>query len=586
MNPIEAEYLLTGLKRLLDELKVRKVTAPESIFLGDSDNTYLWTIKKAIWEIWQEAEEIVGPEDRGTKLLTSILSQGSDICDGEEKCVDFDNKVEFGKESGMSTEMRNCVDEACCLVEKCKSMKRELDSVKEQIGQKDKTARQQQNVEKKQDKYITVTLQKANRLHQAVLEQQFVETDAIKANLETKCDGNKLLYSFFLAGNIIQRCIDKLERKTFSESGTQTEQTETYHDDSDRHSTEELKKLLYRICSKTGLDGDDIGNSSLLTLAERINDSISVINQRNADETETMKKVLQNLLQNCHCDIDTKDSSLVEMIENVESVTFQLQKRLEEMKHKAGTYKKEISMLQKEKEDILNRLSQYSSAQLTHDNPNVTDLSDANRPTKLADQFSELYDNQWTDAFDVLKEKYRFDEEKTISGLLFILSQAYDFCLDYSATQERDIMIALSGKTYPITTTVTNPRYSTDLPLEFKINVRDKKIIFDLRKKAVESSSKVVQKEFLKQLKRVSWVDVEEQNLNAYAIACVQLCWCMVLQSPQLCIESTYKPEDNFNTNNYKYYKTKGNKYKFIVWPVLYLHKNGPILLKGVAEAE
>ena len=49
---------------------------------------------------------------------------------------------------------------------------------------------------------------------------------------------------------------------------------------------------------------------------------------RNADETETMKKVLQNLLQNCHCDIDTKDSSLVEMIENVESVTFQLQKRL------------------------------------------------------------------------------------------------------------------------------------------------------------------------------------------------------------------------------------------------------------------
>ena len=58
MNPIEAEYLLTGLKRLLDELKVRKVTAPESIFLGDSDNTYLWTIKKAIWEIWQEAEEM------------------------------------------------------------------------------------------------------------------------------------------------------------------------------------------------------------------------------------------------------------------------------------------------------------------------------------------------------------------------------------------------------------------------------------------------------------------------------------------------------------------------------------------------
>ena len=35
--------------------------------------------------------------------------------------------------------------------------------------------------------------------------------------------------------SFVHRCIDKLERKTFSESGTQTEQTETYHDDSDRY---------------------------------------------------------------------------------------------------------------------------------------------------------------------------------------------------------------------------------------------------------------------------------------------------------------------------------------------------------------
>ena len=33
-------------------------------------------------------------------------------------------------------------------------------------------------------------------------------------------------------------------------------------------------------------------------------------------------------------------------------------------------------------------------------NPMITDLGDINRPTKLAEQFSVLYDNEWTDAFD------------------------------------------------------------------------------------------------------------------------------------------------------------------------------------------
>lgn len=33
-------------------------------------------------------------------------------------------------------------------------------------------------------------------------------------------------------------------------------------------------------------------------------------------------------------------------------------------------------------------------------NPMITDIGDINRPTKLAEQFSVLYDNEWTDAFD------------------------------------------------------------------------------------------------------------------------------------------------------------------------------------------
>ena len=67
------------------------------------------------------------------------------------------------------------------------------------------------------------------------------------------------------------------------------------------------------------------------------------------------------------------------------------------------------------------RLSQYTSAQLVQDNPNVADLSDLNRPTKLAEKFSELYDNDWTDAFEVLVDQIGFSEEQAIKRLLDIL---------------------------------------------------------------------------------------------------------------------------------------------------------------------
>ena len=66
------------------------------------------------------------------------------------------------------------------------------------------------------------------------------------------------------------------------------------------------------------------------------------------------------------------------------------------------------------------RLSKAMGDRLTDNNPNITDLSDRNRPTKLAEKCAELYDNQWTDAFEVL-QKYFQTEETVIKALLHIL---------------------------------------------------------------------------------------------------------------------------------------------------------------------
>lgn len=69
---------------------------------------------------------------------------------------------------------------------------------------------------------------------------------------------------------------------------------------------------------------------------------------------------------------------------------------------------------------IIARLSKAVSVQLTDNNPNIADLNDPYRATKLAEMFSELYDNEWTEAFTEL-EACLEDEEKRIQVLLDIV---------------------------------------------------------------------------------------------------------------------------------------------------------------------
>ena len=69
----------------------------------------------------------------------------------------------------------------------------------------------------------------------------------------------------------------------------------------------------------------------------------------------------------------------------------------------------------------LNRLSKVAGAKLTNENANITDLSDPHRPTKLAERFSELYDNEWTDALEELTKVGKANEKASLEFLLDIV---------------------------------------------------------------------------------------------------------------------------------------------------------------------
>ena len=84
-------------------------------------------------------------------------------------------------------------------------------------------------------------------------------------------------------------------------------------------------------------------------------------------------------------------------------------------------------------QSVVIRYSKLAGESLTMGNANVADLSDPNRPTKLAEQFSELYDNEWTDAFEKLE--FMTDSQR-ISYLLHILQVCCCtiVCIFYSLT--------------------------------------------------------------------------------------------------------------------------------------------------------
>lgn len=57
---------------------------------------------------------------------------------------------------------------------------------------------------------------------------------------------------------------------------------------------------------------------------------------------------------------------------------------------------------------------------LRFNNPAIADLSDENRPNKLAEKFSELYDNEWTEFYETLDGT---GGEEELIGLIVSLLQ-------------------------------------------------------------------------------------------------------------------------------------------------------------------
>ncbi|XP_053400327.1 uncharacterized protein LOC123557974 [Mercenaria mercenaria] len=73
-------------------------------------------------------------------------------------------------------------------------------------------------------------------------------------------------------------------------------------------------------------------------------------------------------------------------------------------------------------------------------------------------------------------------------------------------------------------------------------------------------------------------------GVQKYLEKCFHLCWLMQAQYPPMLMDFETKPGMPFNTNVFETYAKRGPKTVRVVWPPVYLHKDGPLVCKGYAE--
>ncbi|KAK3593596.1 hypothetical protein CHS0354_018692 [Potamilus streckersoni] len=77
---------------------------------------------------------------------------------------------------------------------------------------------------------------------------------------------------------------------------------------------------------------------------------------------------------------------------------------------------------------------------------------------------------------------------------------------------------------------------------------------------------------------------LQHQNVKRYIDKCTEVCWFMSVQDPQLIMDGNKSHDERFDSNKHREYTKKGPYEEFVVWPVLYLYRGGPMMSKGVAQ--
>lgn len=253
----------------------------------------------------------------------------------------------------------------------------------------------------------------------------------------------------------------------------------------------------------------------------------------------------------------------------------------------------EIYKLRQQLREERSRMSKVAGEKMSANNPDLADLSDPYRPTRLAECFTQLYDDEWTLAYEELQRQN--SSEKDVIGILSnILKEAEIFCED-AASQQLEQMIYQNTL---VVNELTQPRFKKEGYIEpvasvtqYDLNSNEEEMVLvhvkQLRKSLARTSviglTQIFANCYLRKLLDPSLQPCD--GINSFVRRTIELVWMMKIQDTPMVLNWA-KSHDKFDRNQFSQYTRKGQNIDYVVWPGVLLHKEGPLMSKGIVQCK
>ncbi|XP_061185378.1 uncharacterized protein LOC133193446 isoform X2 [Saccostrea echinata] len=254
---------------------------------------------------------------------------------------------------------------------------------------------------------------------------------------------------------------------------------------------------------------------------------------------------------------------------------FMLQQEIDKLTEQLNIKNTEI-------EDLTTRLSQAASNSLMYNNPSIADLSDKNRPTKLGERFGQLYDNEWSEAYETLK--ISIPSEKIVYSILAdVVKDIFQYCEKALQQQIADIKHDLEKRT-------REPRFFYDKKSFSGIGKTDEMLSWMCEKYATEFQKgnavysvqglTKIYKDYCKHRQFLNSYPGIMEKIESYVNLAVELCWLMCAQTPPMQLLFARR-NDKVDKTYFRCMGHSGDKVDICIWPAVLLHDGGPVVMKG-----
>ncbi|KAL3878893.1 hypothetical protein ACJMK2_031221 [Sinanodonta woodiana] len=211
----------------------------------------------------------------------------------------------------------------------------------------------------------------------------------------------------------------------------------------------------------------------------------------------------------------------------------------------------------------------------------LSDFGVVSKPRSLLELFWGLHTKEWKKAFDDLVRSAK-DEEKVIAKLLKVVKHAHHFCLTTSDNQLDTLKKVIKDELFCPNITTDMVEFLPDRQMVDIFHEADPAIV-EMRKKCAVVSVPWLKRIFLKQVNDDLGIYVETNSpLHQFTDRCVEIAWLMCLQDPPMFME-TCRPGD-VKSDKYKSYTRSGRVIQYCVWPCVLQYRDGPLMMKGVAQ--